>query len=410
MAAMRRPLYRNGRRAWIIADMDSTLLERPPSGLFPALTESPCFAPLVDWLQLGGGLCVVTTAARRSIKQVWDCFPPELRAGRSVVLSALEGADLVYGGDAGELVQDEKYLTSAASGGGPTCFAGDTLSTLLSHAESMVHSICADMAVDDSIRTALSRKYHGTYAAVLDRIRAGEALKSVLTRQMLVQPGAIMTETNERLISFNTPILSERIECQDLTQELVDRSDTGRGPRVCSISVMGFPASHSAKYFEPYIQPAASLGAHLSAAPNSLWFTPSGVSKATPIAWMKDRAADYAFDLENAVAFGDCPHSNDGPLTRLPLQCSEVPGDAHQYCPFISVASEQDFARVPAHVQDLHVGGMEHGTAFVIKAPIWLEDAAICIPQLLPAVVQQCQQDSHVRAGEQRQTIDGRDV
>lgn len=402
-------LHQNGKRAWIIADMDSTLVERPPSGLFPTLTESPCMQPILEWLQLGGGVCVVTTAARRSITQIWECVPRELRAGRALVLSALEGGDLVYGDDAGDMVTDDAYQKVGAAGGRPTCFSPSSLEVLLGYAESMIHAIYVDMLADRAILKALSTKYHDTVSVVLERLATGEPVEALLSRERLTTAGSIMTKTGERIISFNTPLQAE------------PAADTGTP--VCTVSVMGFPGAHSKRYYEPFVEKAAALGADLSAAPNSLWFTPSGVSKATPISWLQQHAEEYGFDLHNAVAFGDCPHTNDGPLTSLSLHGSGSAADGESgspaYCPFVSVADAQNVAKVPAHVQALHVGGLEFGTARVLQgllgavrertnaAPCGAADKGISIPALLPEVVQRCQQASLPGTGE---AIDGREV
>jgi len=359
--------------------------------------------PILEWLRLGGGLCVVTTAARRSIHQVWDCVPPELRSGGRVVLSALEGADFVYGGDDGEMVADEEYLATAAVGGGPTCFSGAVLSTILQYSETMIRDIYADMAKDRSILAALSGKYQRPVARLLDRLDAGEHVEALLTRSMMTDAGAIMFETNERTISFNTPILAERLESAD-----VEDAIGGTPARVCTISVMGFPIKHSKKYVDPYLEPAAAIGVELSAAPNSLWFTPRGVSKATPISWLARHADKFGFDVRHAVAFGDCPHTNDFPLTQLSLQYADVAGctggapnggpeGGCGFCPFVSVAEEQNVHLLPEHVRGMHVGGVEHGTARVLRG---LLDAVKSHPgpapapaaSLLPAVVRSCQQ------------------
>lgn len=388
-----KPLGCAGKRAWIIADMDSTLVERPPSGLFPTLEESPCLKPVLEWLRLGGGLCVVTTAARRSITQVWDCVPAELRAQRAVILSALEGGDLVYGDELGNMATDHAYQSRGASGGQPTCFDSGTLDTLMGYAISMVHAIFTDMLEDSSILSALSTKYHVPVAAVLKRLAEGERMEDLLSRERLMEPGAIMSTTGERFISFNRPLL-------DTT-----------GERVCTISIMGFPGAFSKRYYQQFVEKAAAVGADLSAAPNSLWFTPSGVSKASPIHWLQSHAEDYCFDLGNAVAFGDCPHTNDGPLTTIPLSAGDGPP---VYCPFVSVAHTDNVPKIPAHTHKLHVGGLEYGTAKVVEALLSSlrgdpqpATGQHFVPTFLEEAVQQCQKAAETCSAE---AVDGREV
>lgn len=57
----------------MLTDLDGTLVPTPHKahGHYTPLNESPCFAPICTWLRRGGNVCVVTTADRRVIDQVF---------------------------------------------------------------------------------------------------------------------------------------------------------------------------------------------------------------------------------------------------------------------------------------------------------------------------------------------------
>ena len=99
----------------------------------------------------------------------------------------------------------------------------------------------------------------------------------------------------------------------------------------------------------------------------------AALDKGTPLRWLAgvaplpEDAAHVslhgALQFKNAVAMGDSPHSNDGPLGQF----------AEQGMPFVSVS--KDRATVPAHLQALHVGGEEGGTAVFLQQLLDLMDA-----------------------------------
>ena len=101
-------------RRWIVADMDSTLL-RKELGVNGDLDNSPCRAPLFEWLQQGGSVCVVTSDdGFRPFTQMWEQIPAELRADGRVAISTSDGAALFRGGPAGEVVEDVAYWEAGA--------------------------------------------------------------------------------------------------------------------------------------------------------------------------------------------------------------------------------------------------------------------------------------------------------
>ena len=102
---------------WIVADMDRTLVDKPPKGGYPTVQDGPCFDAVLRWLQLGHRLAVVTTdAGLRPFAAVWDCMPAECRADGRLLISTADGAALYYGDAQGELVQDEEYARTALEG------------------------------------------------------------------------------------------------------------------------------------------------------------------------------------------------------------------------------------------------------------------------------------------------------
>jgi len=231
---------------------------------------------------------------------------------------------------------------------------------------------------------------------MLDRLRNGEDPMTLFTVDKLKEAGYIMKETNEHYISPNAPLMQAEGDCV----------------RCCSIAIMGFPGAISKRYYEPFLARLEAAGATASSAPNSVWFKPKGVEKATPIAWLTRNADSFSFDIRNAIAFGDCPHTNDGTLTRLPFNPDEA---TPTYCPFVSVAHESNASKVPIHVKANHVGGLEHGTAAVIRGLVAAvkEKAGqgvdnIDVPSLLADVVRKCQQDTPTGTG--GYAIDGREV
>lgn len=58
---------------WLLSDLDGTLISTPhkAQGQYLPLTRSPCYRPLKRWLLNGGNVCIVTTADRRVIDQLY---------------------------------------------------------------------------------------------------------------------------------------------------------------------------------------------------------------------------------------------------------------------------------------------------------------------------------------------------
>lgn len=331
------------RDKWLVADMDSTLISRTQTGNCQRLDQGPCYQPVMEWLERGGNLCVITTATQRAFTQLWDCIPPELRANRQVVLSMSEGANLIHGDAHGQAVIDREYRAQALPGG--TCLSSREVNEIVGQMRQVVCRFFADALRDPEIIQLLSHKYHSPLGKVLVELaNSSRPMEDVLTTERLLTPGGIMQSTGERYISINQvrlPHLEAVTEASGL---------------YCSVSVMGVPQARAGRYLQRD-SPALlrQLRADVALAPNSLHVKRVDVDKASPLAWMT-MVPSYRFSFHNAVAFGDSPRGNDAPLATF----SPFGMD------FISVAPALD--AVPPRLRTLHVGGLEHGTAKVVKA------------------------------------------
>jgi hypothetical protein len=115
-----------------------------------------------------------------------------------------------------------------------------------------------------------------------------------------------------------------------------------------------------------------AIGVKASAAPNSVWLSNSMVDKSTPVRWLSSMGRDGAelgsavLDINNAIAFGDNPSGNDGPLGFFHGGANSGAGVVTDGMPFISVAGT--LLETPEEHRELWVGGLERGTAKVLSA------------------------------------------
>jgi len=379
------------KKLWLVADMDSTLVERPATGLFPSLRESPCFEPIIKWLEYGGNLMVITTADDRTFYQVWDCIPRTLRRNKQVLLCVSEGAVLLYGNAEGDAVLEPRFRSEGAEGGTlmPEALAEQLCRQLREH---VVIPLYQAMQSDRSLVPLLSGKYQKPIARVLDRLDAGDAIEDALSLEVLRAQGKIMQETNEVYMCCNRPSLPDQTKCFGAHPD----PETSLG--VSSISLMGVAHALHKRYSDALDM--SKHGVSVSAAPNSLWLKKDGVDKGTPLRWL-DADAEFEFSLSSSLAFGDSPHSNDAPLAAF----------QDQGMPFVSVSAKE--STVPPDAAKHHVGGLEHGTAEVVRAILQRIDAwdgaePFTLKQILPDAVTRARETLRsVRAGEQ---LDGREV
>ncbi|KEG14128.1 hypothetical protein DQ04_00611150 [Trypanosoma grayi] len=111
--------------AWLLADLDGTLISTPHKahGQYLSLEQSPCLDAIRRWLLNGGNVCVVTTADKRVLGQLYTPLKPILRdaAGRGrcgeLLLSLYTGAVLYRcTADGVEIVRDYAESTHCATG------------------------------------------------------------------------------------------------------------------------------------------------------------------------------------------------------------------------------------------------------------------------------------------------------
>eukprot|EP01124_Arcella_intermedia_P033952 TRINITY_DN8302_c0_g1_i1.p1 TRINITY_DN8302_c0_g1~~TRINITY_DN8302_c0_g1_i1.p1 ORF type:complete len:174 (-),score=29.80 TRINITY_DN8302_c0_g1_i1:32-499(-) len=114
------------------------------------------------------------------------------------------------------------------------------------------------------------------------------------------------------------------------------------------------PRSLSGGHYGTYLGELDEMGLEASAAPNSLWIKKKAVDKGMPVRWLA-RTPRYGFSLAKAVVFGDNPAGNDASLAEL----------VKEGVPFFSVAGS--ISEVPAFLRSLHVGGLQYGTAAVLR-------------------------------------------
>lgn len=418
--------------AWIVADMDRTLVDKPPTGGYPAITDGPCFAVLQRWLEAGNRCAVVTTdAGFRPFRAVWDCFPAESRRNKRLVISIADGAALFYGDDQGKLVQDEDYASAALPGAVPG-LPPQHMPSLLEMARDVQVAWFKDLLVKPELLQLLGPRERHSYGLLLQRIirestgaeenvdaptaeeEVAVAAKMASWRHLSKRnalryvraeastgpqhlspcdPAVANAEgTIERLftvanlLNFDGALKEKgsliwRNEVGPLTDEALARMiDPSSTALFTSCIVMNVPQEVSPGY-------AARLGLderlrkldlEHSSAPNSLWLKNPAVDKSLPVQYLQRHADRFSFALDNAVAFGDNPGGNDEPLTRF----------HDEGMTFVSVAGTLEDC--PAHLQPSHVGGFEHGTAAVIDALASALQSGTTPRVALPAIVPRC--------------------
>eukprot|EP00055_Hartaetosiga_balthica_P014568 m.80576 g.80576 ORF g.80576 m.80576 type:complete len:206 (-) comp8625_c0_seq4:124-741(-) len=148
---------------WIVCDMDSTVLERPTSGLFPTLKEGPCFDAMMEWVEGGGSVLLNTTATFRSLAQFWECFPLKYRKLGQVMMSLASGATLVYYHESGKLLGhgkfDEAYMEQEG-GQKKTWMEQEIIDKIIDEILPIIQQLHWDMANNHELIELLSLKFH----------------------------------------------------------------------------------------------------------------------------------------------------------------------------------------------------------------------------------------------------------
>ncbi|EDQ87867.1 uncharacterized protein MONBRDRAFT_37756, partial [Monosiga brevicollis MX1] len=184
----------------IFADMDGTVVERPPSGLYPGLDESPCWGPICQWLELGGRLVIITTANLRSVTQFWQHIPLEARRRRQVWLAMGSGALLFTSDAAGAPVAMSSYRATALQP--TTSITLEDHQALLPQLAKLHIAQFQEFCHHPELIERLSDKYHEPIRRFLADCQHDAAqIAARVTTDLLTTPGGIMHATNERYIS-----------------------------------------------------------------------------------------------------------------------------------------------------------------------------------------------------------------
>jgi len=373
---------------WIIADMDRTLVDKPPKGGYPKLDESPCFGPVVRWLDAGGRLCVVTTdGGLRTFAAVWDCIPAAKRANGQVLICTSDGASLHYGDCRGDLVEDTEYKTNALEGAdgmrGVPGLPPELMPELLQIAREVQLACFDEMLVDNTLLAHLGPRDRESYTQILKRIsRASKGsplgqsfddgdhdmdasqvdpadtlavtaarakLRELFTIENLLNMGGALKRRGSLIWRNQTGPMTE--------ESMKEMQDPNSQALFTTVIVMSVPQEVRRKYMQQLDVDVRlrALGVEASDAPNSIWFKNPAVDKSLPVRYMLRHPERFGFDIARAIAFGDNPGGNDEPLTRF----------EREGMPFVSVGAEASEAPT-AEARANHVGAFECGTAVVI--------------------------------------------
>jgi hypothetical protein len=312
---------------WLVADMDSTLI-RKARGEWPDLDESPVRPHLFEWLRTGGSLLVVTSDdGHRPWRSLLGQIPAELR--QRVALSTADGAVLArHMEHSGRFTEDRGYWDSAAAGGTGLPQPDRTTELACAIKRDFLCDAMADPELLASVSPAWRRE---SYADILAQ-HGGDpsSLAAFLTAERMLGMNAIMRRGS--LVWRNRagePDFWEVADeeewrakrAQKLQQEQADGATGGPradhlAPRWTNCFVLGMSSVVSAPYITRYSSELRTLGATASAAPNSVLIKRQGTDKGLPIRWLAERGV-MGFAMPAAVAFGDNPMGNDGPLTAF---------------------------------------------------------------------------------------------
>lgn len=339
------PPKKVGFAGWVVADMDGTLVGQPgfKEGKYrtPTLAESPCFEPVCRWLRSGGGLLLVTSddgngPFRRIVKHI----PAELR--HRVLLSTSDGAALFTLGTDGEPTLVEGY------GHGLRLPADSTyLDEVYEVAKAIYISFFQALAADPQALETFDDNHKSAYSRLIDRVQRGEVTyEEALAAENLIKPAGVRHRATMLWRTQAGPWSlwskhGEGTEWEQLCSRHLVAPFT-------SIVLLGFPKRFSEPHVLSVQQQLDRLGLVASRAPNSVWLKRPGANKGVPVRWLEEQ--ELGFCIRDAVALGDNPCGNDGPL-------AEFQGHG---MPFISVGNDSKW-------QGLQTGGLEHGSAAVIE-------------------------------------------
>jgi hypothetical protein len=308
---------------WLICDMDNTLLDKQP-GSYPRFRASPCYDPLLRWIDLGGRVLVVTSDdGKRPLEQFYKEIPDSHRD--RVLLSTAGGAVLYRSPTKFDL----NYWNREEGGGG----LADPISTSRI-ACNLIRSYLLDSYVSPSLLDHLQPSRHEKIQHFFSKYTSLDSLSSKLE------------ENDEQFLSHGALI-------EGLSFVWTNRCDYG----VTNMFILGMPQSISPRYVTTFVQDELlSFKSDCSFAPNSVCIKSSGVDKNTPVNWLHINDDDFSVSNYHCLAIGDNPNGNDRALTLF----SELN--------FFNVGNKPFIKNGCYEVG----GGFEYSTAFLISSLVAL--------------------------------------
>jgi hypothetical protein len=303
----------------LILDVDGTLTPTPHKahGMYLPLTESPCLAPVIEFLKQDGRLCACSTAGKRLWTQIYQPLIPTLTElhrrdpafkGR-LMFGSYTGATL-YSSDGPQqmLVEDEEYRLENKTTMDPKKVPG-----ALDLLRGVVIKIFDTMASDPTYLPLLSKKYTSVFGNLNEeREEMGkERFDAVcLSMENILLHGRYLSDSNDALLDVQYVVGQEEHAV------------------VAHINVLGVPMARFAQIFTPELCQLLeqTYGISARAQPNSVCLAVDGLDKGTIVRFLlkhaktKDKAylLHPAWDPQAAIGGGDIPQSVDAPLSQYP--------------------------------------------------------------------------------------------
>jgi hypothetical protein len=328
---------------WLVADMDSTLLRKSP-GEWPDLEDSPVRLPLFTWLRSGGSLLVVTSDdGHRPWRALLGQIPEQLHG--NVVLSTADGA-VLSSLHRGEYTEEHAYWSCALHDKGVTSTGLPSADVTTEVACKIKRDFLADCMSSPELLATVSPDWRQEgYAAILARFSSPAELRNALTTDEMLSMNALMPRGSlvwrnkagkPDFWQVQSDAEYRRLRDEQAAAEKARKKGQGQQassaaeePRWTNAFVLGMNHKVSQPYIDRYAEELSSLGAVASAAPNSVLVKNAFMHKGVPVQYM---CASGRLEFRSAIAFGDNPSGNDGPLA----QCTD---DTGYTLPFVSVAS-----------------------------------------------------------------------
>jgi hypothetical protein len=357
--------------------MDGTLTPSPSKsgGHLTPISKSPVWQPMVDFIQEGGSLLVLTNAGTFPFTQIWeplrpvvDALPPGAGDGR-VLVSPFSGAGMYVGvssssalclapGCNKDMLEDTDFtqhaLVMPSGEERSTAIERERLQEVLEQLRRIMFEVFQYLAEDPTFLPLLSRKYRDLLPPVIAQRRAMGAAafnEQVLTLPNLLEYGRFMRGTAEFV---PLPLID------------VQRTRTGE---VVQINILATPIAKFDELFTPERRRVLrdDFELHVKRQPNSTTISKNRVNKGLPIRWMQDLGPHKSgtrhhtetfpcnsggirnqvqwnyganFTLERAIALGDHPAFTDYPMACVPpmpfVSVTKRPVEESKEFPFLT--------------------------------------------------------------------------